>query len=93
MEQKIDEILNQFAVGVHRSRPGEDESPNFDNAKLALLSLIDEAVREAKLNLLKEIRRSYPKKQTLQGRVTSRLTLADIDRMIGNAKGGVQIER
>jgi len=41
---------------------------------------------QAKMGLLKVIRRSYPKKQTLQGRAQSRLTLADIDRMIGETK-------
>lgn len=37
---------------------------------------------ESELQVWKEVRRSYPKKATLQGRAVSKLTLADIDRKI-----------
>ena len=40
------------------------------------------AVTEARIVQLKVIRKSYPKKNTAQGQAVSRLTLADIDRMI-----------
>ena len=41
---------------------------------------------EARMNAWKQVRKSYPKKQTLQGNAVSRLTLADVDRKITELK-------
>ena len=54
------------------------------------VSIAEELIRteklKTKMDLLKTIRRSYPKKQTLLGNAQSKLTLADIDRLIGETK-------
>ena len=41
---------------------------------------------EVEMNAWKQVRKSYPKKQTLQGHAVSKLTLADIDRKITELK-------
>ena len=55
-------------------------------AKAAIQDLIRNEKLKTKMDLLKTIRRSYPKKQTLCGNAQSKLTLADIDRLIGEVK-------
>ena len=50
------------------------------------MKLIRTEKLKTKMDLLKTIRRSYPKKQTLLGNAQSKLTLADIDRLIGETK-------
>ena len=54
------------------------------------VSIAEELIRteklKTKIDLLKTIRRSYPKRRTLQGNAQSKLTLADIDRLIGETK-------
>lgn len=49
--ERLDEILYRFAVDTHESKPGQDETPNFDKAKQAITSLIKELVAEAKPEL------------------------------------------
>ena len=65
-----------------------DETEYFDVESVVndVISLIRTEKLKTKMDLLKTIRRSYPKKQTLQGNAQSRLTLADIDRLIGDTK-------
>lgn len=46
--ERLGEILYRFAVDTHESKPGQDETPNFDRAKQAITSLIKELVEEAK---------------------------------------------
>ena len=41
---------------------------------------------ESEMNAWKQVRKSYPKKQTLQGNAVSRLTLSDVDRKITELK-------
>lgn len=38
----IEEALRHFAIKTHEARPGEDETPNFDEA----LNTIEQVVRE-----------------------------------------------
>mgnify|MGYP000134247986 CR=1 FL=1 len=45
--ERLDEILYRFAVDTHESKPGQDETPNFDKAKQAFTSLTKELVAEA----------------------------------------------
>ena len=52
----------------------------------AAIDLIRTEKLKTKIDLLKTIRRSYPKRRTLQGNAQSKLTLADIDRLIGETK-------
>lgn len=46
--ERLDEVLYRFAVDTHESKPGQDETPNFDKAKQLITSLIKELVAEAK---------------------------------------------
>ena len=42
----LDEILYRFAVDTHESKPGQDETPNFDKAKQALIDWHNKQVEE-----------------------------------------------
>ena len=46
--ERINDVLYRFAVDTHESKPGQDETPNFDKAKKSLTSLIKKLVAEAK---------------------------------------------
>ena len=91
-EDELNEILNQLTGWGEWVQDPDDGSftrvkwegsPVLAEAKAAIQSLIRTEKLKTKMDLLKTIRRSYPKKQTLLGNAQSKLTLADIDRLIG----------
>lgn len=43
-DEKLDGVLERFAVATHEVEAGEDESPNFDEAKAAIKQLVLDAI-------------------------------------------------
>ena len=88
-DNTLEGILKKFAIDTHEVRPGQDETLNFDNAKAALTKWRDDAIAahtNAEIaKVLKTILKSYPKKNRTMND-TSKLTRADIDRMITELK-------
>lgn len=58
-----------------------------------IMALIEAERVKAELAAWKEVRKSYPKKQTIQGNAVSKLTLADIDRKITQLTNTTEGER
>ena len=88
-EDKLTKIIDRVYLygmngGLGYGKFDNELSPN--DAKTAIQALIRTEKLKTKMDLLKTIRRSYPKKQTLLGNAQSKLTLADIDRLIGEIK-------
>ena len=40
----LDKILVQFAIATHEARHGEDETPNFNEAKATILEAVNEII-------------------------------------------------
>ena len=75
--ERLDEILYRFAVDTHESKPGQDETPNFDKAKQAITSLTKELVAEAKPERQPPMKMGNPTKES-----------SDLDKMIFAKKKG-----
>ena len=70
--------------------PLQDEDSRIERLENEIMQLITSdrkrVALESEMNAWKQVRKSYPKKQTLQGNAVSRLTLADVDRKITELK-------
>ena len=100
LREKIDDVLSHFEVTVpNLDEVGlydlvhpriKDKYGNGVEWGIVINDEIMQLIRteklKTKIDLLKTIRRSYPKRRTLQGNAQSKLTLADIDRLIGETK-------
>ena len=59
---------------------------NFEQLMQLITADRKRVALESEMNAWKQVRKSYPKKQTLQGNAVSRLTLSDVDRKITELK-------